>query len=220
VPNKYRNLSQPARHKGEASGAASQSRASRATTRLIVESAHGVLLTKGYAGFTTRAVAEAAGLSPGNLVYHFKTKQDLLRALVTYLIEFYSCRLTKLLQELDIEKGDGMDQLVRYLWMDTTSEEVVRAFRELWVIALKDAVIKNAIDDFYDAVIENVADSLKRLYPNSSFESLRETVYLLTMIIEGSSVLYGTRSDRKVPEERIIKIASQVLGAVARGEIR
>ena len=220
MADKHRNLSQQARHKGEASGTASQSRASRATTRLIVESAHDVLATKGYAGFTTRAVADAAGISQGNLAYHYKTKQDLLRAVVAHLIELYSDRLRGLLLQLDIENAHGMGPLVRYLWNDTVSESAVRVFRELWVIALEDAVVKDAIDDFYDEVMEDVVESLRRLYPDASIELLRESVHLLTIISEGTSVLYGTRSGRAVSEERMIRIASQVLNAVAKGEIR
>jgi AcrR family transcriptional regulator len=215
-----RRPSHRARRQGAAGRSDSQTRASRATMGLIVESAHGVLLTKGYAGFTTRAVAEAAGISQGNLAYHFKTKQDLLRAVVAHLIELYSDRLRRLLEQLDIEKSDAMDQLVRYLWNDTTSENVVRVFRELWAIALDDAVVKDAIDDFYDEVMEDVVESLRRYYPNANIDSLRESVHLLTIISEGTSVLYGTRSDRAVSGARMIRIASQVLDAVAKGEIR
>jgi AcrR family transcriptional regulator len=216
----HRRLSRLARQQGEAGRSASQTTASRITTGLIIESAQAVLATKGYAGFTTRAVAEAAGISQGNLAYHFKTKQDLLRAVVAHLIDYYSDRLRELLQELDIEKSNGMDQLFRYLWNDTTSENVVRVFRELWAIALHDAVVKDAIDDFYDSVMEDVLEALRSVYPDASIASLRESVHLLAIISEGTSVLYGTRSDRAVSEERMIKIASQVLGAVARGEIR
>jgi hypothetical protein len=143
-----------------------------------------------------------------------------LRAVVAHLIELYSGRLRKFLQELDLEKENGMEELVRYLWIDTTSENVVRVFRELWAIALHDAVVKDAIDDFYDEVMEDVVESLKRYYLNASIDSLRESVHLLTIISEGTSVLYGTRSDRAVSGERMIKIASELLGAVARGEIR
>ena len=100
----HRRLSRLARLQGEAGRSASQTKASRITTGLIIESAQAVLATKGYAGFTTRAVAEVAGVSQGNLAYHFKTKQDLLRAVVAHLIDYYSDRLRELLQELDIEK--------------------------------------------------------------------------------------------------------------------
>ena len=218
--DRHRRVSRRVRQQDESGSLASQTRPSRVTTSLIVESARDVLVTKGYAGFTIRAVAEVAGISQGNLSYHFKTKQDLLRALVSHLIESYSKRLSELLSGLDIEKADGMDHLVRYIWKDTTSENVVRVFREIWAVALHDTVVKDAIDDFYDDVMDDVIGSLRSLYPDATIESLRESVHLLTIISEGTSVLYGTRSDRTVSEERMIKITSQVLGAVARGEIR
>ena len=99
-----------------------RSRASRTTIKLIVESAQDVLIEKGYAGFTTRAVAETAKISQGNLGYHFKTKQDLLRAVVDDQVETILGRFATMLQGIDHENTSGVDQLLRDIWKETTSD--------------------------------------------------------------------------------------------------
>jgi AcrR family transcriptional regulator len=195
---------------------ASGSRASRTTIKLIIESAQDVLIEKGYAGFTTRAVAETAKISQGNLGYHFKTKQDLLRAVVADQIETILDRLATLLQGIDSESANGMNQLLSDLWKETTSDRVVRLFRELWAIALRDSDVRDGIDDMYDVLMEKVVAMLQQFYPNAEVQSLRECVQLLAIVSEGTSVLFGTRSKRAVSQERMIQIVSQVLDSVAR----
>jgi len=195
-----------------------RSRASRTTIKLIVESAQDVLIEKGYAGFTTRAVAETAKISQGNLGYHFKTKQDLLRAVVDDQVETILGRFATMLQGIDHENANGVDQLLRDIWKETTSDRIVRLFRELWVIAVHDSDIKDKIDDMYDVLMEKVVAMLQKFYPNAEVQSLRESVQLLAIVSEGTSVLFGTRSKRAVSQERMIEIISQVLDSVARGK--
>jgi AcrR family transcriptional regulator len=163
-------------------------------------------------------VAETAKISQGNLGYHFKTKQDLLRAVVDDQVETILVRFATMLQGIDSENTSGMDQLLRDLWKETTSDRIVRLFRELWVIAVHDSDIKDKIDDMYDVLMEKVVDMLKEIYPNAEVQSLRESVQLLAIVSEGTSVLFGTRSKRAVSQERMIEIVSQVLDTVANGK--
>ena len=195
-----------------------RSRASRTTIKLIVESAQDVLIEKGYAGFTTHAVAETAKISQGNLGYHFKTKQDLLRAVVEDQVETILGRFATMLQGIDHENANGVDQLLRDIWKETTSDRVVRLFRELWAIAMHDSDVRDQIDDMYDDLMEKVVAMLQKFYPNAEVQSLRESVQLLAIVSEGTSVLFGTRSKRAVSQERMIEMISQVLDSVARGK--
>jgi AcrR family transcriptional regulator len=185
---------------------------------MIVESAQDVLIERGYAGFTTRAVAETAKISQGNLGYHFKTKQDLLRAVVDDQIEVVLDRFATILQGIDPENTSAVDQLLRDIWKETTSDRKVRLFRELCVIAVHDSDIKDKIDNMYDDLMEKVVAILEEFYPNAEVQSLRESVQLLAIVSEGTSVLFGTRSKRAVSQERMIEIISQVLDSVARGK--
>lgn len=60
----------------------------RASCRdLLLDAAESVVMDSGAAHLTLDAVAEKAGVSKGGLLYHFPTKEALLEAMVTRLLE-------------------------------------------------------------------------------------------------------------------------------------
>ena len=62
-------------------GAATADAEPKPVTERVLDSAEQVLLRQGYAGFSTRRVAQEANIALGNLTYHFPTKAELVRAL-------------------------------------------------------------------------------------------------------------------------------------------
>lgn len=61
----------------------------RALTKLeIVQEASRQFLEKGYSGTTISAISRALDMSPGNLTFHFPTKEHLLAVLVDLLCDF------------------------------------------------------------------------------------------------------------------------------------
>lgn len=183
----------------------------RSVTERILDSAETVLREHGYAGFTTRRVADAAGIAPGNLAYHFPTKLELLRALIKRLMTHYSERLQEALRP----PGQGLEVLVQWLLEEAVVEENNSLFRELWAMALHDEVVREAVDDFYDQLMEGVEAALLASYPLADPQQVRELVQLLAVISEGSAVLYGTRRGRRVPYARLIDQAVRLIGVIA-----
>jgi AcrR family transcriptional regulator len=180
-----------------------------------LDGARAVLLKHGYAGFTTRRVAAAAAMRPGNLSYHFPNKRELLRALIARLMEEYSERLAAFIAEPGVPFGQELRSLITWLISDAVAEETVRTFRELWAMALHDTVIRKAVDDFYDDVMENVATVLRRRLPGITPVAAREFVQVVALLSEGTTILYGTRRNRVVPHERILTLLPALLGDAA-----
>ena len=56
-----------------------------ATRNALLEATIQCLVQQGYAGTTTRAVAERAGVSAGALQHHFASKQELVSEAISYL---------------------------------------------------------------------------------------------------------------------------------------
>ena len=55
----------------------------------ILQAAIGIIVNEGYANLSMRALARASGIKLGALQYHFRTWEDMLRALVAYIAEQY-----------------------------------------------------------------------------------------------------------------------------------
>lgn len=185
--------------------------AARDTAEHIVLSARQVLISHGYAGFTTRRVAEAAGISLGNLTYHFPAKRGLLRALVASLVASYSKRFEELLASAPPPCEGELGPFVRWLLLDSTDEDTVRLFRELWALSLHDDEIRRAVDDFYDDMIALVGRLIRATRPGASELAVSEVIHLLALISEGSAVIYGLRPERAVPVERVIELVTAML---------
>jgi AcrR family transcriptional regulator len=184
---------------------------SSATIALILDAAQQVLLKDGYAGFTLRRVAQSAGISPGNLTYHFPRKNVLLRALINRILADYLRQLDEMISDPEMPLEQQVEMLVHFALMDSVTEQTMRVARELWAMALHDDVIRDAADDFYDELMERVVAMLQRSYPQAEKAAIREMVHFLLLLSEGTSVLYGTRRERAVSVERMIEVATRLL---------
>ncbi len=189
------------------------------TIEHILDAAYQVLVTNGYAGFTIRLVAQTAGISPGNLTYYFPRKNDLLRAIISRLLEDYTRQLDTQLYGSDIPIEQEVENLVHWVLMDSVSEGTVRISREIWAMALHDDNIRNAVDDFYDDLLERLGDMLQRSRPNVDKVVLREMVHCLALFAEGTAVLFGTRRKRAVSVERMIELATQLLKSLEPNQV-
>jgi AcrR family transcriptional regulator len=185
------------------------------TVQLILNSALHVLCKYGHAGFTMRRVAAAASISVGNLTYHFPNKHELLQAVISTLVADYSNRIEAFLTNTDIPKGLELESIVRWLFMDSVTEEAVHVARELWAMSLYDEVIQRAVDDFYDDLMENIVQMLLRRYPKADIGPIRELVQILAIMSEGTIVLYGTRKERAVKIKRVIELATPLLKSIS-----
>lgn len=78
----------------------------RALTKLeIVQEAMKQFLEKGYTATTISAISKALGMSPGNLTFHYPTKEHLLLELVNLLCEFQWTMMEK-------EAEDGFSSIM------------------------------------------------------------------------------------------------------------
>ncbi len=179
----------------------------------ILAAAREVLVRQGYKQLTTRRVAELAGMTVGNLTYHFPSKRELLRALIQRLVAEYSAGIEGFFADLGLPPEQRFKALIEWLMADAVSPESNRIFRELWAMAPHDPFVARAIDDFYDEAIERIAQLLYRSYPGLSKTSADAIAHLLATISEGSGVVYGTRQTRTIDHSATTALAIEVLTA-------
>ncbi len=169
------------------------------TSERIMYAARRVLVEQGYAKFSMRRVAAAAGITVGNLNYHFPNKRDLVRAVIRSLLDMYSQRFNAFFAGQRRKMGGAIASVTRLLMLDTESHELVYAFRELWSVSLRDAAVQRAVDDFYDETIGQIATSLQKCVSGLGTQAAYEVVTLMSLLSEGFAVIYGTRRQRACP---------------------
>lgn len=181
---------------------------------------------KGYEKASIQSIAKAAGLSPGLIHYHFKTKLEILIALMTEL----SGKADERYELLVAKAGSAEDKLMAYIDAalalgEGSDQQAVAA----WVIIGAEAVRLEDVRNLYQEVIEKHSETLVELLTQAAKAGLeaksgmeskfgtKEAKELATFIIasiEGAYQIATTIPDAsKDYAARVLKAA--VLNAIA-----
>jgi len=113
------------------------------TRRKILDASVDLLVTRGYAGFRTADVAEAAGVSRGAQTHHFPSKDDLVVAVVEHVFQ----RASEQAHGRATRARPTVDEAIKALLED--SQEFF--FSELFLVAI-DLAIQGRFRDGDDEV--------------------------------------------------------------------
>src|SRR5438270_6942797 len=94
--------------------AAATPRTSNETALRIVEAARELLMTEGYAQFSMRNVAARAGLHLANVQYYYKTREDLVTALLNDTGERYRTSYQELRAKAPTDREARFKAIVEY----------------------------------------------------------------------------------------------------------
>jgi AcrR family transcriptional regulator len=182
------------------------------TRARILEAASAILSASGHARLTMRRVAADAGLTVGNLTYHYPSKRGLIQALILSLIAEYKAKFAEyLLLNAPTNSRDGLAELIVWLVEDSVSRQTSRLFREFWNLAIHDNKIGESLDQFYDEVFSSAAASIAQRNAAINLVELRELMQLTAFISEGSNVLYATVQKPSVSLNRVIRLAQNLI---------
>jgi len=146
------------------------------TKEHILSSALQLFNEQGTAGISTNHIAEAAGISPGNLYYHYRNKEAIIRALFEQLFALWDTKLA--LPDDRLPTLDDLQGLVR------TNFEIMWAYRFVYRELL--ALLRG------DAALHERFVMIRQ----RGYEGFREIVSLLAQ----SGVLNVPTSDETVNE--------------------
>src|SRR5205809_554 len=104
-------------------------RASNETARKIVVAARELLMTEGYAQFSMRNVAARAGLHLANVQYYYKTREDLVRALLDDTGERYRSSYEQLRAKAPTDREARVKAVVEF-----NLEDIATAMTEGMVV--------------------------------------------------------------------------------------
>ena len=164
------------------------SRGKQDTKQLIVKATLGLLKEVGMEGLTMRQVAAAAGLSLGNLQYHFKTK----RLLLDYTARHY-------FNECDSVLDDSLDPGVRVAepeviraFIATILEEAERLsdacliFRAMWAVSVRDPSVEKQLTEYYRQLSARVV----AFWSPCGEDRAKRATALLLPYLDGYSISY------------------------------
>ena len=100
----------------------------------ILQEAIGIIASEGYGKLTMRALARASGMKLGVLQYHFRTWEDMLRALAAYIAKAYRQSFDSLKSKAGVM---SLRDMVRFIFDDVPGStlESDRLLPQLWAMA-------------------------------------------------------------------------------------
>jgi AcrR family transcriptional regulator len=179
----------------------------------IIQAAIEIIAGEGYSGLSMRALARASGMKLGALQYHFRTWEDLLRALVNYIekeiLEGFEA------QNLHPDSASVGDIAAFMLADNAGTEDALlgdRLWPQLWAMQQVEPLVSDLLEEIYADYVE----ILERAMQTAGMESPRAEALCLMSLLEGESLFTGSgrrwESDRTAVRETILKFIDERYG--------
>jgi AcrR family transcriptional regulator len=165
----------------------------RAATRAaLLDAAIACLIEDGYAGLTTRRVAERAGVSQGTQMHYFPTRATFVAEAIRHL----AFKLDAELREQDALRARSerrrLEELLDQVWAIHVGP-VFQATMELWAAARTDPELRTAMDEVQRDVSRLIARAAAELFPELMARPRAGEVLELTLAtIRGLAMLRFT----------------------------
>jgi AcrR family transcriptional regulator len=165
--------------------------------QFILKQTEAMLIREGGAGLSMRKVADACGMSLGNLQYHYATREALLEALLaSFIANYVTLVRDRSFQPTGDLKRDLSDILSSGLeLLDKT--EASRVFKELWAAAQQSDSLAAEMTAYYGELARFYAQTLRSLDAAAGEDRINRAVSVLMPLFEGYCV---TRS--ALPQDR------------------
>ena len=176
----------------------------------ILQIAIELIADEGYAALSMRALARASGRKLGALQYHFRTSEDLLRALVDYISQTYNQAFSSLKDSLNKNgKPASLNDIVTFVLDDKAGEALNsdRLWPQLWAMQQVEPLVSDLVEDVYSSYIATLQEAL--LAAGSANPRI-DALWLMSLL-EGSTIFLG--AGRRW-EDDALAVRAQVLNVI------
>ncbi|MEM1131750.1 MAG: TetR/AcrR family transcriptional regulator [Pseudomonadota bacterium] len=168
---------------------------------IILEAAQTLLLEVGNAGMTMRRVAAQAGISLGNLQYHYPTRDDLMLALLLKFLEPYEAKLDRPLSAAHQPLVEKLKALFMEALHYPEFDACASIFKELWAESVRSPDLKKVLNAYYARLAEFYRTAFASIVPPEIEASkIERAVMVLLPMLEGYCV---TKDVFEISNERL-----------------
>lgn len=177
----------------------------------ILQTALEIIADEGYGNLSMRALARASGMKLGALQYHFRTWEDMLRALV----DFIAGVLRERLASSNRDSGDLTIREIAVFMLDESVDEELfsdKLWPQLWAMQQVEPLVSDLLEDVYAEYLQ----ILERALEARGSQSPRAEALCLMSLLEAESLFVGEgrrwEGDRGAMRETILKFIDERYG--------
>lgn len=174
----------------------------------ILDAARDIFMEEGYNRLSMRKVASRANISIGNLNYYYRTKEDLLRDLVDYVIIPYLEEFDRSRQRAG-ESPEKQIQAVLEYWIDDLAKpETTGFFPECWALANHNPFVAALMDEMYAKARETLDELIPQINPTLTRREAQQLSLYMCASMEGLTIFAGYKKpwSNQLPELKKLSI--------------
>lgn len=178
------------------------------TRELILRTALSILIEEGYRAMSMRRVATACGMKFGNLTYHYRSREDLVRELMEAVIRSYEVEFVEIVHMPGVPAEERLRRVCNLILDDIRSKKTTNFFPELWALSNHDPFVLERIQELYVRARAPLVEIIAEMRPDLD-EKYREIVALfISGSMEGMTIFAGHEKPFEARMPQIERIAA------------
>ena len=213
VPKFVTDLVMPEREGGYLKG--------QETRELILRTALSILIEEGYRAMSMRRVAAACEMKFGNLTYHYRTREELVRALVEAVIRSYEIEFDAITRVPGVAAEERLRRLCMLILDDIRSKKTTCFFPELWALSNHDPFVFDRVQELYTRARAPLVDIVREMRPDLTPAEQEIVALFISASMEGMTIFagHGKPFEPRMPEiERVAVLSFCTLVRTVRSE--
>lgn len=175
----------------------------------ILQTAIEIIADEGYSSLSMRALARASGLKLGALQYHFRTWDELLRALVGYIAD----EIRQSWRQKGLDDSPSILAIAAFMLDETSSPEddllSDRLWPQLWAMEQVEPLVSDVLEEVYAGYLDILVEAMEA----AGVESPRGEALCLMSLLEGESLFTGKgrrwEGDRALVRQTILQFVEE-----------
>lgn len=167
------------------------SKKAQQTASLILDAAEDLMIDAGYHNFSMRKVATKAGVTIGNLQYHFPTKEILIKAMLDHCIARYLELFARIREASGDDPREQLKQLVHVIFKDLNTSNTTHFFPELWSLSNHEPYATELMDNMYAQYRSVLVEVIQAINPAIRKLQAERLALFMSASMEGHTVFVG-----------------------------
>lgn len=186
---------------GPAQQGPARNRSGRRTAARIVTTACDILRTEGYERLSMQGIARRLGIRLSNVQYYFKSRDELIRAVMDHVQQSYERRYREVLERAGDDAEARFRAALDFNFQDIGDDDTRHFFIQLWpLLSTADNYSGMLMQQLYESQLVHLENLILGLEPGLRHEEARIRAEIIAALIEGLIVTAPANVDN--PEHR------------------